>query len=127
MSLSVSLDGGKMEWSSIGLGGMFANKMQMFCPTFHRFVKDMIRFNKEAGKLLTLSLDDPRRHVTIKQYLREEGYSEAFATHYLLPMMAALWSASMGDVLNFPAAQLISFMCNHKMLQIFDRPQVSSI
>ena len=127
ISLSVSLDEGKMEWSSLGLGGLFANKSQIFRQSFHRFVKDIIRFNEEAGKLLTLTLDDPRRQVTIKQYLREEGYSEEFATHYLLPMMAALWSASMGDVLNFPAVQLISFMCNHKMLQLFDRPQVSFV
>jgi len=126
MSLSVSLDKGKtVEWSSLGLAGLLANKTQIFRPSFHRFVKDMIRFNKEAGKILTLALDDPRRQITIKQYLREEGYSEEFATHYLLPMMAALWSASMGDVLNFPAAQLVGFMCNHKMLQLFDRPQVS--
>jgi predicted NAD/FAD-binding protein len=125
MSLSVSLDKGKMEWSSDSLSGLFAKKSQMFKPSFYRFVKDMIRFNKEAGKLLTLANDDPRRQITTKQYLRQEGYSEEFATHYLLPMMAALWSASMGDVLDFPAAQLISFMCNHKMLQIFDRPEVS--
>ena len=77
--------------------------------------------------ILLLPLDDPRRQITTKQFLREEGYSEDFATHYLLPMMAALWSASMGDVLNFPAVQLIGFMCNHKMLQIFDRPQVSTV
>lgn len=123
MSLSVSLDGGKhLEWSSDGLAGLMANKTQLFRPSFYRFLKDMVRFNKEAGKILTLALDDPRRYITIKQYLREEGYSADFATNYLLPMMAALWSASIGDVLNFPAAQLIGFMCNHKMLQIFDRP-----
>ena len=127
MSLSVSLDGGTTaEWSSLGLSGLFANKRQLFRPSFHRFLKDMLRFNHEAGKLLTLPLDDPRRHVTIQQYLRENGYSEAFVTHYLLPMMAALWSASMADVLNFPADQLVGFLCNHKMLQIFDRPQVRS-
>ena len=126
MSLSVSLDNGHMEWASTDLSGLLANKSQILRPSFHRFVKDMVRFNKEAGKILLLPLDDPRRQITTKQYLREEGYSEDFATHYLLPMMAALWSASMGDVLNFPAVQLIGFMCNHKMLQIFDRPQVST-
>eukprot|EP00957_Ditylum_brightwellii_P212005 15366849-Ditylum_brightwellii.AAC.1 len=42
-------------------------------------------------------------------------------------MMAALWSASMEDVLSFPAVQLIGFMCNHKMLQIFDRPQWKTV
>lgn len=127
MSLSVSLDGGKTEWSSIGLDGLLANKTQIFRPSFYRFIRDMLRFNQEAGKILALALDDPRRQVTTKQYLRQEGYSEEFATHYLLPMMAALWSASMGDVLNFPAAQLIGFMCNHKMLQIFDRPKWNTV
>lgn len=37
-------------------------------------------------------------------------------------MMAALWSASLEDVLQFPASQLIGFLCNHQMLQVFDRP-----
>eukprot|EP00554_Chaetoceros_debilis_P011206 CAMPEP_0194110658 /NCGR_PEP_ID=MMETSP0150-20130528/9850_1 /TAXON_ID=122233 /ORGANISM="Chaetoceros debilis, Strain MM31A-1" /LENGTH=954 /DNA_ID=CAMNT_0038799893 /DNA_START=5 /DNA_END=2866 /DNA_ORIENTATION=- len=128
MSLSVSLDEGKtVEWSSDGIAGLMANKLQILKPSFHRFVKDMIRFNKEAAKILMLTADDPRKQVTIKQYLREEGYSKEFATHYLLPMMAALWSASMGDVLNFPACQLIGFMCNHKMLQIFERPQWKTV
>ena len=86
----------------------------------------MIRFNSEAGALLTLSPNDPRRQVTLAQYLRNEGYSQEFATHYLFPMTAALWSSSMGDVLNYPMEQLLGFMCNHKMLQIFDCPQVSS-
>ena len=45
-----------------------------------------------------------------------------FATYYLLPMMAALWSSSHEDVLSFPATSLIEFMCNHRMLQLFDRP-----
>lgn len=126
-SLSVSLDEGKtVEWSSEGgLSGLLANPLQLFKPSFYRFLRDMVRFNDEAaGDILSLSTDDPRRHVTIGQYLRQKGYSEAFATHYLLPMTAALWSSSLGDVLNFPAAQLIGFMCNHKMLQIFDRPEV---
>lgn len=33
-------------------------------------------------------------------------------------------SASMDDVLSFPAYELISFLCNHKMLQLFNRPEV---
>ena len=125
MSLSVSLDGGNVEWSSLGLAGLAANKAQILRPSFYRFLRDMLRFNNEAGKILNLPFDDPRKSVTVKQYLREEGYSEEFATHYLLPMIAATWSASMSDVLSFPASQVIAFFCNHKMLQIFDRPQVS--
>jgi cyclopropane-fatty-acyl-phospholipid synthase len=125
MSLSVSLDGGKtVEWNSNGLNGLLARRQQAFSPSFYYMLKDMTRFNKDATDLLLLPEDDPRKAVTTGQYLRNNGYSEAFGKYYLLPMMAALWSASMEDVLLFPAVQLIGFLCNHKMLQIFDRPQV---
>jgi cyclopropane-fatty-acyl-phospholipid synthase len=126
MSLSVSLDkGNTVEWSSDGLNGLLARRSQLLEPSFHRMVLDMMRFHKEAPSLLLLQEDDPRKHVTSGQYLRNHGYSESFGRNYLLPMMAALWSASMDDVLQFPACQLISFLCNHKMLQLLDRPQVS--
>ena len=127
MSLAVSLDDGKkVEWASHGLSGLIANKTQMLKPSFYKFLSDMQRFNSEAVNLLNLPSDDPRRQVTLGQYLRNEGYSEAFASNYLLPMTAALWSASIDDVLAYPADQLISFMCNHRMLSIFGRPQVSN-
>lgn len=126
MSLSVSLDDGKkVEWASHGLSGLLANKSQMFKPSFYRFVSDMQRFNNEAVNLLTLQVEDPRRQVTLGQFLRDEGYSQEFAANYLIPMTAALWSASIDDVLSYPADQLISFMCNHRMFSVFDRPQVS--
>jgi len=126
MSLSVSLDGGRtVEWNSDGINGLFANRKQAFKPSFYTMVQDMIRFNKEAASILVLPEDDPRKHVTTGQYLRNNNYSEAFGKYYLLPMMAALWSASMDDVLQFPATQLVSFLCNHKMLQLLNRPQVS--
>jgi cyclopropane-fatty-acyl-phospholipid synthase len=128
MSLSVSLDGGDtVEWSSDGLDGLFANRRQLVSPPFYRFLKDMIRFNQQAANILLLTDDDPRKHVTTAQYLREHGYSTEFAKFYVFPMMAALWSASMEDVLRFPAAQLIGFLCNHKMLQLFDRPQWKTV
>jgi predicted NAD/FAD-binding protein len=127
MSLSVSLDGGDtVEWNSDGLNGLFAKRSQLASSKFHSMIRDMVRFHKEAPALLLLTDDDPRKHVTTGQYLRTHGYHEAFGMYYLLPMMAALWSASMEDVLDFPAAQLISFLCNHKMLQLLDRPQVRS-
>ena len=123
MSLSVSLDQGQtVEWNSDGLPGLFAKKSQLCSPSFYQFLVDMIRFNATAADILLLTDDDPRKHVTTKQYLRDHAYSTAFCHYYLLPMMAALWSASMSDVLQFPAVQLVSFLANHKMLQLLARP-----
>jgi len=126
MSLAVSLDGGQtVEWSSDGLAGLLGNGnnwKQGLSPQFYRFLSDLLRFNREAAEILVLHDDDPRKHVTTQHYLRQHGYSDSFATYYLLPMMAALWSASLDDVLQFPATELIGFLCNHQMLQLFHRP-----
>ncbi|KAL7538352.1 hypothetical protein ACHAXR_011291, partial [Thalassiosira sp. AJA248-18] len=123
MSLSVSLDGGAKEWSSDSIRGLFANPLNCMKPEFYTFLKDLMHFNANAGELLLLPKNHPARQVTIQEYLTKEGYSEAFASYYLLPMMAALWSASVENVMAFPASSLVEFMCNHRMLQLFDRPQ----
>ena len=105
MSLSVSLDGGKtVEWNSDGLNGLLAQRSQLFNPKFYGFLSDMLRFNREAAHLLLLDDQDPRKQVTTAEYLNRHGYGQPFTHYYLLPMMAALWSASMADVLKFPAA-----------------------
>ena len=128
MSLSVSLDDGDtLEWSSNGLDGVFAKRSQIYDRKFYKMLNDMNKFHVEAPKFLLLHKDDPRRLITTKQYLKQYNYSNEFAIYYLLPMMAALWSASMENVLDFPAIQLISFLCNHQMLQLFNRPQVCTV
>jgi predicted NAD/FAD-binding protein len=42
---------------------------------------------------------------------------------YLLPMTGAIWSTPMGEMLDFPIQAMITFMSNHKLLQINDRWQ----
>jgi uncharacterized protein len=126
MSLAISLDAGEtLEWnSSNGVwNGLFAKRSQAFSWSYYTFLCDLLRFHQTAARdILTLHDHDPRKHVTTRQYLRNHGYSSAFSSYYLLPMMAALWSASLDDVLQFPVAQLLGFLQNHKMLQLFDRP-----
>ena len=115
MSLSISLDrGSTVEWSSHSLSGLFASPTNVISPKFHTFLRDLLHFNANAGKILLLPSDHPYRQVTIGEYLNREGYSEEFASYYLVPMMAALWSASVEDVFSFPASSLVEFMCNHR-------------
>ena len=125
ISVSVSLDDGRTEWSSADLSGFLAKTSLKFSPSLHRVIKDTTRFNKEAWKILSFPIDDPRRQVSVKQYLREEGYSEDFTIQFLLPIIATLWDTNMFDILEFPAQEVIGFICKHKVLHtIFDRAQV---
>ena len=135
MSLAVSLSAHRssnataIEWSSSDYTlARFISTLYSFITTLgpfdtYRFIADILRFNSTvATDLLLLAKDDPRRSISIQQYLFQHHYSTVFSTYYLYPMMAALWSASMENVYNFPAVQVISFLQNHQMLQIFIRP-----
>lgn len=53
---------------------------------------------------------------TFDAFLRDEGYSDRFRWHYLVPMTAALWSTAPARALDFPAAYGIRFFGNHGML-----------
>lgn len=124
MSLSVSLDrGATIEWSSDGVlgGGSWWQHLQNL-PSLCSLARDVWRFHREAAEILLLHDGDPRKHVSTRDYLRQHRYSDSFAAGYLLPMMAALWSASLDDVRQFPAAELVGFLCHHQMLQLFRRP-----
>ena len=56
--------------------------------------------------------------VSVREYLKTNGFSEAFARFYLVPMAAALWSSTVADVLGHSALAMISFFHNHQMLQV---------
>lgn len=56
--------------------------------------------------------------VSVREYLKKNGFSEAFARFYLVPMAAALWSSTVADVLEHSALAMISFFHNHQMLKV---------
>lgn len=70
---------------------------------------EILRFLRTAGDADVEGKDFDR-------FLRDEGYSDAFRRHYLVPMTSALWSTAPGDALAFPAAFGIQFFRNHGML-----------
>lgn len=78
----------------------------------------MLRFNAEAVEVL----HNPKfENVTLGEYMKMRGYSQPFLDMYLLPMTGAIWSTPSGEMLQFPIQSMITFMANHKLLQIGDR------
>jgi uncharacterized protein len=61
--------------------------------------------------------------MTMQEYLDAGMYGSAFRDWYLVPQIAAVWSASAQDALAFPARTLIRFCVNHSLVQVLDRPQ----
>jgi predicted NAD/FAD-binding protein len=119
MSLSVSLDDGDFEYSGGDISGLVAQRRNLVRPRFWSMLKDLHRFYRRAPSDLR-ELD--RNGATLGEYLAAAGYGAAFQNDHLLPMAAAIWSASTRAILDFPAAAFVRFYVNHGLLRLRDRP-----
>lgn len=120
MSLSISLDGGALEYSGTGFRGVFAQGKNLMSPRFWTMLRDIKRFYRQAP-CDVLHLDATR--TTLGDYLSARNYGRAFQDDHLLPMAAAIWSAPARTLLDYPAAAFINFYHNHGLLTLRDRPE----
>ena len=51
MSFSLSMDQGKLEWASHGLGTIFAQRGNLWRASFWRMIWDVIRFGRQAPQV----------------------------------------------------------------------------
>ena len=118
MSFSVKCERTGLEYNGTSLNSLFAQRRNLFRLSFHRMIRDILRFNRESLELLKQSGPGP----SLESYLATNRYSKEFIDHYLVPMGAAIWSASHETMWKFPARYLVQFFKNHGMLSVDDRP-----
>lgn len=123
MSFSVRCESSGLEYNGTTINSLFAQRRNLFRPSFHRMWRDILRFNRHAPE----AVEAAGGELTLGSYVREQGYSPQFIRHYLLPMAAAIWSATPVDVLAMPMRFLVGFFRNHGMLTVNDRPQWRTI
>jgi predicted NAD/FAD-binding protein len=120
MSFGVSCRQTGFEYSSRGLRGFFARPSNWYRPGHYRLLSEIIRFNREARKLL---LEPGQADITLGEYLRAHKFGGDFSRYYLHPMAAAVWSTSPEEIEDFPAFTLIRFLENHGLLTLTAQPQ----
>ncbi len=118
MSFSVRCARSGLEYQGSSLNGIFAQRRNLFRPSFHRMLKDILRFNRSARILLLKNDDD----LELGQYLARNRYSRQFIDHYLVPMGSAIWSARPDHFLRFPVRFIITFFDNHGLLTVRHHP-----
>lgn len=118
MSFSVRCDLTGLEYNGTSLDALFAQRRNLLSPRFLRMVRDILRFHREAPRILDL----PETGLTLGEMLRVGRYSEGFVEDYIVPMGAAIWSARPETMFGFPARFFIRFFANHGMLSVDDRP-----
>lgn len=109
-------------YAGTGLSGLFAQKRNLFRPAHYRFLSEIISFGKNA-------IADLKRGnlgaVTLGQYTR--NLMPETVNYYIVPMAAAIWSASQENILKFPAMTLLQFWKNHGLLSLYDRPRWQTV
>ncbi|ATG73316.1 FAD-dependent oxidoreductase [Zobellella denitrificans] len=121
MSFSVHQAGTGLEYNGHTLNTLFAQRRNLLSPRFHGFLAEIVRFNLLCKRVLKAgTLDDEH---SLGDFLQRHGFSDFFAGHYILPMVAAIWSSSLADSRDFPLAFFLRFFNHHGLLNLVDRPQ----
>lgn len=121
MSFSVRCENTGLEYNGTSLNSLFAQRLNIAKPKFIRMVYDIIRFNKQTVE--ALENETVSDEQTLGEFVKENGYSEGFVNYYIIPMGAAIWSASVEVMMEFPLKFFLRFFNNHGMLSVDDRPQ----
>ena len=117
MSFGVSIAGGRMEYAGGEISQMFAQKANLLRPRFWRMLVDILRFYRAAPELLAITDNE-----SLGDWLARNRYSAAFVEDHILPMGAAIWSASVDGMRAFPVRHVARFFQNHGLLQLTGRP-----
>ena len=118
MSFSVRDDARRLEYNGTTLNTLFAQRRNLLRPSFLGMVRDILRFNREAPRILA----GEGSELPLGELLAQGRYGKAFIEHYIIPMGAAIWSTNPASMFQFPARFFVRFLMNHGMLTVNDRP-----
>jgi predicted NAD/FAD-binding protein len=121
MSMSVRCEGCGLEYAGARkLAGLFPQRSNLARPAYLRMLAEVLRFHRHARRVLA---DDRAGDVSLGAFLAVGGYSRYFAEHFLLPMVACVWSAGEAVSLGYPARYLFAFLDHHGLLAVGGSPQ----
>jgi len=101
-----------LEWSSDSLKTIFAQKRNMFSPSFIKMLTEILRFNRQTRQDLKRDAIGDR---SLREYLEWRKFGASFRKDFLLPMGAAIWSTPTEEMLDFPAQSFLNFFSNHRL------------
>ncbi len=120
MSMSVRCDGCGLEYAGArGLGGLFPGLAILGRPAYLRLLATVVRFHRDARRVLAAPAGV---ETTLGEFLAAGHYGRYFTSHFLVPVVSAVWSCSPAQALDYPARYLFTFLSHHGMLSITGSP-----
>jgi predicted NAD/FAD-binding protein len=116
---------GSFEYAGSSPNGLFATRRNLVSPAFHAMVRDLVRFNAAAKRLVAEGGGDD--DISLLRFLENGGYSKHFIERLIVPQVSAVWSADPEQLDSFPARIVFEFFNNHGILDLRGRPQWRTI
>jgi predicted NAD/FAD-binding protein len=108
-----------LQYAGTTLSGVFAQRRNLLSPAFWRLLAGIGRFGRGAAAELG---GEAMGRETLRAFLARHAVPDAVRDLYIVPMGAAIWSASAAEMLDFPALTYARFFHNHGLLTFTDRP-----
>jgi predicted NAD/FAD-binding protein len=119
MSMSIRCDGCGLEYSGgQGLSGLIPGPGSVVRGRYLRMLLEVTRFHRVARALLASGDDD----ATVADVLARHEFSQYFESHFMTPLVSAVWSCEPSRALDYPARYLFSFLEHHGMLGVGGSP-----
>jgi predicted NAD/FAD-binding protein len=119
MSFAVSTEDGAVEYAGRA-SAMFSRPRAIADRRIWDIIRGIRRFRSERDRLEQGLIPAGQ---SIGEYLTERGYPNGFGEYYLMPLASAVWSGTRNNALDMPARTFLSFLNNHGLIRLNDRPQ----
>jgi predicted NAD/FAD-binding protein len=125
MSFGVSDETGAFEYACTSINGLFAQRSHLVSPRFHCMVAEVRRFQREASALVAGAAGAAAdgSGPSLSDWLEHRRYSRPFVERLIVPLVSAVWSADPHQMRTFPVRFLATFLDNHGLLTLRNRPQ----
>ncbi|WP_354644798.1 NAD(P)/FAD-dependent oxidoreductase [Kitasatospora camelliae] len=120
MSMSVRCDGCGLEYAGArGPAGLLARPGGLLRGRYLRMLAAVPRFHRRARRLLA---DPAAGDPSLREFLAAELFPPYFVSHFMTPVVSAVWSCAPDLAGDYPARYLFAFLENHGLLSVTGSP-----
>lgn len=134
MSMSIRCDGCGLEYAGARAKGrgIIPRPSTLLRGRYLLMLVEVMRFYRRARSLLaetdTAQTAAARAHsaaadITLGEFLAREKFSSYFSSHFMTPIVSAVWSCDPTTAQAYPARYLFTFLAHHGLLGVTGSPQ----
>ncbi len=125
MSMSIRCDGCGLEYAGARAKGrgIIPRPGTLLRGRYLLMLVEVMRFYRRARALLAEDTTPGAPELTLGEFLAREKFSTYFSSHFMTPIVSAVWSCDPTTAQSYPARYLFTFLAHHGLLGVAGSPQ----